>query len=578
QEVRIDGSTDLVGRERPNGVTSITGVIGRFQSFVQLLPRFIPDLPGSSPFTPGGSDLPFDQTLDVATWNMEFFGTTINGFGPSNVTLQAENALTVLSSLNADIIALQEVSNDSLLMAVLDSLPGYELICSDVFSRSFETPDPNNPFPPQKLCYIYNTAVVTVVEDRVVFDEFYTQARTGVINDLDGYPTSSGASSFWSSGRLPYQLIADVTFSGSTERVNLINVHGKSGSSANDLARKVFDNTVLKDSMDAQYGSDRLIVLGDYNDDVTTSIGGGPSSYEVIIGDTLNYRAITRSLSEANIPTFIGGSGSTIDHITISNELFSDLVPGSETIYFPFNDISNFEGTTSDHLPVIARFEVVPPLDPLTSSISETQTVFSGYAPQATATLEVTPSGGLAPYSFEWSTGDTTSVINVTPEDTAIFTVLITDAAGNQLSDTTQVNVVDVACQSWGRTKVQVCFRGRSLCVPEFMATRLLAKGATLGECNPVCDVARVRNIRAWPNPFRNKLKVSLECSESVSVNLSVKRLFTRKEVFNQTTTFEAGNSDVILDLGHLQRGFYVLVVRNESTGEIEKIIRLCKY
>ncbi len=576
QEVRIDGNTNLVGRNRPDGPTSITGVVGRFQTFVQILPRFIPDLPESTPFVPGGSDIPFDQTLDVATWNMEFFGTTISGFGPSDIQLQFDNAFTVLSDLNADIIALQEVSNDSLLQVLVDSLPGYKLICSDVFSRSFETPDPNNPFPPQKLCYMIDTTVVNVVSDRVIFDEFYTLARLGLINDLDSYPTTSGASSFWSSGRLPYQLIADVTIDGSTERVNVINIHAKSGSSTNDLERRVFDNTVLKDSLDAQYPNDQIILLGDYNDNVTASIGGGPSTYQVILEDTASFRAITESLSTNEIPTFIGGSGSTIDHITISNELEDEVVEGSEKIYFPFNDIDNFEGTTSDHLPVISRFEIVPSLPSLETTVSDEQTVFFGFTPQSTATLEVEAIGGLAPYSYSWSTGDTTASIEVFPENTTLYSVVITDSRGESISDTTQVNVVDVTCQAWGQTKVQVCFRGRSYCVSEYVAERLLSKGGSLGECNGE-DQVTISNVTLFPNPFRDKLNIGLDATGETSLNIKISSFFRGKRVFNEDVDINAGNNQITLELDHLRSGFYFMKIRNAETGKLERVFTLYK-
>jgi len=575
QAVRIDGDVDLVGRNRPEPATSITGVVGRFQTNVQLLPRFIPDLPGTTPFVPGGSDIPFEETMDIATWNMEFFGTTITGFGPSDITLQASNASTVLAALNADIIAVQEVSSDSLLQVIVDGLTGYALVCSDVYSRSWQAPNPSNPFPPQKLCFIYNTATVNLVSERAVFDDFYTQARLGLIPDLDGYPTTSGASSFWSSGRLPYQMIVDVTILGTTARVNVINIHAKSGSSSNDLARKAFDLAVLKDTLDAQYANDQIILLGDYNDDVFTSIGGGPSTYAVILNDSASFDAVTASLSLNETPTFIGGGGSTIDHLTISNELFEDVIEGAEDIYFPFNAISNYEGTTSDHLPVIARFDIIPPME---LTITEEQTVFFGYTPEASATLEVTPTGGTAPYSFVWSTGETTVSITVAPEDTTYFSVVVTDVNGEQATDSTRVNVVDVTCRSWGRhVKVQVCYRGRNLCVPEHVATRLIRRGATLGECVIDDSVVQLSNFKVFPNPFRDRATLGLNSTGQVDMTLTVKSFYTGQSVFSEVVSTVEGANEFPLELSHVRRGFYVLFVKNNSTGILEKSLILYK-
>ncbi len=574
EQVRIDGNTNLVGRNRPVPATSITAVVGRFNANVQLLPRFEQDLPGTTPFEPGGSDIPFEETFDVATWNMEFFGTTIQGFGPSDVALQASNASTVLMNLNADIIAVQEVSNDSLLQIIVDEMTNYALVCSDVYSRSFQEPDPNNPFPPQKLCFIYNTVTVSPVSDRAIFDEFYTQARLGQISDLDDYPTSSGASSFWSSGRLPYQLIADVNIQGVTQRVNLINIHAKSGSGSSDLARRVYDNTALKDTLDAFYPNDAIILLGDYNDDIDVSIGGGPSTYEVILNDTSNYDAISRTLSENNTPTFIGGSGSTIDHITISSELFSDIIEGSESIYFPFNVVENYEFTTSDHLPVVARFDLI---DPLTTSISEEQTTYFGYDPAASAVLEVSASGGVAPYNYIWSTGETTSSITVSPVVSTSYTVVITDARGIEAIDSTRVAVEDVRCRTWGkRPKVEVCYRGRNLCVPDYVAERLIVRGASLGACSSSEEpTLRLSGLTVFPNPVLDKLTLKLNSSMDAEIEVKI-RSFYGEEVVNQTIALNEGANEIMLQLSHLKRGFYVLKVK-AKTGSYQRALILVK-
>ncbi|MEP2023644.1 MAG: DUF5689 domain-containing protein [Reichenbachiella sp.] len=573
-EVRIDGNTDLVGRNRPEIPTTITGVVGRYQTFLQLLPRFIADLPGNTPYESGGSDIPYNQTLDIATWNMEFFGTTISGYGPSDVTLQASNAATVLSALNADIIAVQEVSNDELLQSIVDGMTNYQLVCSDVYSYSFEEPDPNNPFPAQKLCYIYDTSVANLVSERAVFDEFYTQARQGEITDLDDYPTSSGASSFWSSGRLPYQLIADVTVMGTTKRINLINLHAKSGSSSSDLTRRAYDLAVLKDSLDADYSSDAVVILGDYNDNVTTSIGGGPSTYEVILNDTDNFDAITRSLSESFTPTYIGGSGSTIDHITISNELFEDVIEGSEAIYFPFNSIENYEGTTSDHLPVVARFDIVPPVE---AEITEEQTVFLGYGPMESTLLTATPIGGAAPYTFAWSNGESTATITIAPEESTTYSVIITDANGESVEASSLVNVVDVSCGSWrGHRKVQLCFRGNSLCVPELVATKLISRGAVLGDCNEEESI-RLSHFEVSPNPFRDQVNLSLKSNKDASVGVIIKSLWTGRTVYQGDEVVMSGDNEFNIDLSDERCGFYVLIITNQATGRVEKILRLYK-
>ena len=282
-DLRIDGQvSSLIGRVIPTEAQTITGVLGSFRGTLQLFPRFIADLPGTTSFEPAGSDIPAGETLDVMTWNMEFFGATINNFGPSDVTLQAANAIQVFQATLPDVIAVQEVSDEDLLASIVAQLPGYSVICSDRFSRSFEEPDPT--FPPQKLCLIYNTEVVEILETRVLFEQIYDEARMGLNNLLDGYPTGT-PSSFWSSGRLPWLITAIADINGVKEKINFINIHAKSGSSTEDLERRRFDNQALKDTLDAFYADENIILLGDYNDDLDESIGSGPSTYEVITND-----------------------------------------------------------------------------------------------------------------------------------------------------------------------------------------------------------------------------------------------------------------------------------------------------
>ncbi|NIT57696.1 MAG: hypothetical protein GWN00_16135, partial [Aliifodinibius sp.] len=47
-----------------------------------------------------------------------------------------------------------------------------------------------------------------------------------------------------------------------------------------------------------------------------------------------------------------------IDHITISDELFDEHIQNSTLIHDPRSYIDNYGSTTSDHLPVWAKFEI----------------------------------------------------------------------------------------------------------------------------------------------------------------------------------------------------------------------------
>jgi hypothetical protein len=100
------------------------------------------------------------------------------------------------------------------------------------------------------------------------------------------------------------------------------------------------------------------MILGDFNDDVKASvIPGQLSSYQKIVEDTERYNPITLGISQAGAYSFLS-SGGFLDHIVISNELTDDYIPNSIAVYDPRADIPGYTTTTSDHGPVIARFEL----------------------------------------------------------------------------------------------------------------------------------------------------------------------------------------------------------------------------
>lgn len=580
--LRIDGEvSSLIGRVIPSEAQLITGVLGSFRGTIQLLPRFLADVPGTSAYEAAGSDLPTSETLDVMTWNMEFFGSTLTNFGPSNVTLQAENALKVFQATLPDIIAVQEVVDQELLVSIVSQLPGYAVLCSDRYSRSFDGPDPS--FPAQKICFIYNTEIIDVVSEQVLFEELYDQARLGLTDALDGYPTGS-ASSFWSSGRLPWMLTATADINGVKEKIRFINIHAKSGSANADLIRRRFDVQVLKDSLDAYYADDNIILLGDYNDDLDQSIGTGASTYEVIISDP-DFDGVTVSLSEAGLRSFIFNDN-VIDHITLSNELYDNYLEGSETLFIPFNLIANYGNTTSDHLPVSVRLLAG---DPVLSSAGKDAVVYLGYKPLASTMLSAADAtGGTGPYTYTWSNGQTGQAIVVSPTETTTYTLTVTDQAGNTYSDEVTVCVIDVRCGPKG-DKVAVCRpngksgKSNTICVPPQVVAAMLKNGASLGSCGTIpcetnssefmADFAEAKVMKVFPNPMDKQVEIQLDLPLDLDIAYV---LFTESGEVKQSGQAQFKNGKLGLDFGNssLKRGFYYLHINH---GQETKMIRLLK-
>ncbi|MFC5283900.1 T9SS type A sorting domain-containing protein [Pedobacter alpinus] len=307
-----------------------------------------------------GSSVLRSETIDIASYNLEFFGTDVRDasnieFGPTNDALQITNVSTVIQKLNMDILAVQEVSDDDA-FNTLKTNTGYSGLLSDRWSYSFNTPSSN--FPAQKVGFLYNPATTTLISSEALFVTEFDNARANQPNNITNYP-GGDASSFWSSGRLPFMATFDVTIEGVTNRYKVIVLHAKSGSATADYNRRVYDVNYLNNYLNTTYPNDKLIILGDFNDKVVGSISTNPtSSYNSFVADETNYLTLTKEISQVvGAGTFVGGSNpSFIDHIITSNELKSTYVSNSTMVEDARNYISSYSTNTSDHLPVYARF------------------------------------------------------------------------------------------------------------------------------------------------------------------------------------------------------------------------------
>jgi len=62
-------------------------------------------------------------TLDIAEWNLEWFGSSSNG--PINENLQQQNVRDVIAGVDCDIWGLEEVVSPSAFNGLVAALPGY---------------------------------------------------------------------------------------------------------------------------------------------------------------------------------------------------------------------------------------------------------------------------------------------------------------------------------------------------------------------------------------------------------------------------------------------------------------------
>lgn len=157
-----------------------------------------------------------------------------------------------------------------------------------------------------------------------------------------------------------------------------------------------------------------------------------------------------QSASAMNIP--INLSGTAIEGLDYSNVPNSVTFPaGQSSVSFTIDALA--DGLTEGQESIIIEFPIVDPCGNVNPIILELAindiepvdvTIQGGVmnCPGDPVTLTAVPSGGAAPYTFDWSTGETTESITVTPTTTTTYNVNIEDAClGDQASATFEVVV-----------------------------------------------------------------------------------------------------------------------------------------
>jgi len=271
-----------------------------------------------------------DATLDIASWNLDWFGDTTNG--PTDDMLQFDRVRAVIASVDMDIWGFAEVVAGSSWTALKASLTGYAgLLASDgdvAGGASFydETE--------QKVAILYKTSSATVEDARVILTE----------HDADF------------AGRPPLQVTLRVTLGETTEEAVFIVIHAKCCSDATSWKHRVNASNALKAYVDTQFPSEKVWVIGDFNDDVDMSIADDrPSPYANFVTDATHYTFPTQELSDTNLGSTVDYP-ETIDHHLVTNEAYAKYIPGSAAVYRVDQYLDNYATTTSDHYPVLSHY------------------------------------------------------------------------------------------------------------------------------------------------------------------------------------------------------------------------------
>lgn len=182
---------------------------------------------------------------------------------------------------------------------------------------------------------------------------------------------------------------------------------------------------------------------------------------------------------------------------------------------------------------------------PFEVNLPTCKTVYYGYEPASCASISSSVSGGYPPFTYQWSSGQTSADIQYCATSSTPpppFSLIVTDANGCNVSSgtSTVVEVIDVTCGN-NNDKVLVCHvlnngNSNTLCLAENPAAIHLAHGDALGECGiQVCEpyqpvnnqiqgptgphhhVADAERLLVYPNPAGREVTIVMEPNSLVT-------------------------------------------------------------
>ena len=248
--------------------------------------------------------------IEVMTWNIKVFPLTNNTINYVN---------EIISDILPDVIAFQEINNSTAFNTLASSLPAYEFINSG--------------------------------------NGLALAARFDVL-EIDSYTTLFPGAGYEFAWRYPLKVELSWVCGLNSAAIQIINVHLKSGGDSEDFNRRFASCEYLAEYVQ-DYPNDNIIILGDYNDEITDSQNSN-SLWPLIAYDAIEFA--TDPIANNNYYASYPSWPSFIDHIAVSTPLFDELTIGSiKTIRVDdYTGYAFYHNNISDHRPVIWSFSVEP--------------------------------------------------------------------------------------------------------------------------------------------------------------------------------------------------------------------------
>jgi exonuclease III len=280
-------------------------------------------IPFASMWSQTIEDLDFgtEGTLDIVTWNIEFF--------PKNDQTTLQYVVEIIEAIDADIIAIQEVDDYFYFNDLVDFLAEYDGYYQSSNNRG--------------LAYLYKSDIISI---NAAYELFLAPPES------DNFPR--------------YPMVLDIDYY--QERIVLINNHYKCcGNGELELdddwdeeTRRYNANLLLKNYIDNQFTNTPVVLLGDLND-ILTDVPED-NVFQNFLDDSSNYQFVDFEIATGPSSNFSYPSWpSHIDHILITKELFLPFMAdggGVETIKideFLAGGFTEYDQNVSDHRPVGMR-------------------------------------------------------------------------------------------------------------------------------------------------------------------------------------------------------------------------------
>ncbi len=260
-----------------------------------------------------------ENSLEIATWNIEQFPKHRN---------TVKDLRQLITDLDIDVFAVQEITNVDSFTALVNSLPDYD-------GRVGSAASSYNLWPG----VIYKTDLVTLVSEEYLF--------TGEYN----FP------------RAPYSLYLRARKNNEVFDFHLIILHLKAFGDEESENRRRGAIRTLESYLEAQLANPAndpdYIVAGDWNDLLNDRLED--NVFLPFLEDTVDYMFLTESLlDDPDGFSFIGNSNfrSLIDHIMVSGSIFS-AYPSIETRVIKLDEeFPPYLLEVSDHRPVTGKIPV----------------------------------------------------------------------------------------------------------------------------------------------------------------------------------------------------------------------------